>query len=90
VEPASSDEAKQAARELVGKKFDFVAGRLGDQPYLTGDQFSPADAYFFVMLSWTGMHGIDLSRWPTLVAFQERVAARPAVQAAMRAEGLIQ
>ncbi|HZF41874.1 MAG TPA: glutathione transferase GstA [Sphingomonadaceae bacterium] len=88
--PASSDEAKQAARELVGKKFDFVAGRLGDKPYLTGDNFSPADAYFFVMLSWTRMHGIGLSRWPTLIAFQDRVAARPAAQAAMRAEGLIQ
>jgi glutathione S-transferase len=42
------------------------------------------------MLSWTATKGIDLSRWPTLVALQARIAARPAVQAAMRAEGLIQ
>ena len=87
--PASSDEAKQVARDLLAKKFDFVAGQLGEKPFLTGETFTPADAYFFVMLSWTRLKNIDLSRWPTLVAFQERVAARPAVQEAMRAEGLI-
>jgi len=88
--PTSSDEAKQLARDLVGKKFDFVQSQLGDKPYLTGDSFTPADAYLFVMLSWTKMHGIDLARWPALVALQARIAERPAVQAAMRAEGLIQ
>lgn len=87
--PASSDEAKQAARDLVGKKFDFVQTRLGDHAYLTGETFSAADAYLFVMLNWTKLHGIDLSRWPRLVALHSRIMERPAVQAAMRAEGLI-
>lgn len=88
--PKASEEAKQTARELVAKKFDYVQARLGEGPYLTGETFTPADAYLFVMLDWTKMHGIDLARWPALVALQERIAARPAVQAAMRAEGLIQ
>lgn len=88
--PASSDEAKQGARDLIAKKFDFVQAQMGDQPYLTGDNFTPADAYLFAILGWTGMHGIDLSRWAGLSAFQQRVTARPAVQEAMRVEGLIQ
>ncbi len=88
--PTSSDEAKQGARDLLAKKFDFVQAQMGEQPYLTGDNFTPADAYLFAILGWTGMHGIDLSRWAGLSAFQKRVAARPAVREAMRVEGLIQ
>ena len=88
--PASSEEAKQAARELVAKKYDYLQTRLGDGPYLTGEAFTPADAYLFVMLSWAEMKGIDLSRFPQLAAFFERVKQRPAVQDAMCAEGLIQ
>lgn len=88
--PASGDDAKQAARDLVAKKFDYVVGKLSDGPYLTGETFTAADAYLFPMLNWTQMHGIDLSRWPALAALQARIAARPAVQDAMRAEGLVQ
>lgn len=88
--PQSSDEAKQAARDLLAKKFDYVEGRLGEGPYLAGESFTPADAYLFVMLNWTAVHGIDLARWSELVALQQRIAARPAVKQAMQAEGLIQ
>lgn len=88
--PSSSEEAKQAARELIAKKFDYLQTRLGDGPYLTGDAFTPADAYLFVMLNWAVMKGVDLSRVPALVAYHGRVGERPAVQEAMRAEGLIQ
>ena len=48
-----------------------------------------ADAYLFTVLSWTAYHQIDLSPWPNLCAFQQRVAARPAVIAALEAEGLL-
>lgn len=87
--PASSDEAKTAARELIAKKYDYLETRLGDGPYLTGEAFTPADAYLFVMLFWAGVKDVDLSRVPKLVAFQDRVKARPAVQEAMRVEGLV-
>jgi glutathione S-transferase len=88
--PATPEEFKQATRELVGKKFDYVQERLGDGPYLTGGRFTIADAYIFVILGWTGMHQIDLARWPGLTAFRARVAERPAVRAALDAEGLVQ
>lgn len=86
--PAASDDAKQAARDLVGKKFDFLEGQLDGRDYLTGDVMTVADPYLFAMLGWTGMHGIDLLRWPRLAAFRRRMEARPTVQTVLRAEGL--
>jgi glutathione S-transferase len=87
--PASPEEWKQATRDLIAKKFDYVDRQLGDGPYLMGDTFTLPDAYLFVILGWTGMHGIDLSRWANLSAFRERMAKRPAVQDVMRFEGLV-
>ncbi len=88
--PASDEAAKDAARANVAKKFDWLEARLADgRAYLTGAQFTVADAYAFVVASWANFTGISLAAWPRLGAFVERVAARPAAQAAMRAEGLI-
>lgn len=84
-----SDEEKERARELLGQKFDFVQERLGDNDYLTGDRFTVADAYFLVMLTWTHHHGIDLTRWPKLAAYRDRLTALHGVREAMEAEGLI-
>lgn len=85
---ASSDDAKQAARGLVGKKFDYLEQNLTDRDYLAGSRMSVADPYLFAMLGWTKMHGIDLARWPNLTAFRNRMAQREAVQAVLKAEGL--
>jgi glutathione S-transferase len=54
-----------------------------------GDRFSAADAYLFAVLNWTKVHNIDVSKWPNIQAFMERVAQRPKVQEAMKAEGLL-
>ena len=86
--PASSDDIKQGARDLVGKRFDFLEASLEGKDYLTGPSMSVADPYLFAMLGWTGMHGIDLARWPNLTAFRERMLRRPTVQTVMQAEGL--
>jgi glutathione S-transferase len=86
--PASSDEVREATREALARKFDYVEGRFGDGPYLTGEAFTIADAYLFVVLRWTRITRIDLARWPTLAAFVARIAERPAVQAALHAEGI--
>ena len=86
--PASSDEAKQAARDVIGKKFDFLERSLAGRDYLTGASMSAADPYLFAMLGWTGMHGIDLSRWPNLGAFRRRMEQRPTVRTVLQAEGL--
>jgi glutathione S-transferase len=87
--PGSTDEAKQAAAANLARKFDFMDQALAAGPYLLGEQFTVADAYAFVVVGWTRHVGIDLVRWPHLKAHQERVAARPAVVAALQAEGLI-
>ncbi|MEO6581193.1 MAG: glutathione transferase GstA [Sphingomicrobium sp.] len=88
--PQASDEAKQGARELLAKKFDFAERKLGAGPFVMGEQLTIADPYLFVIANWTGMHGIDLARWPGLVAFAKRMRERPAVDAVLRAEGLVE
>jgi glutathione S-transferase len=87
--PATSAEQREAVIANLGKKFDWVSTFLGKKPYLLGDGFTVADAYLFTVVNWTNFVKIDLSKWPVLVAYQARVAARPKVQEAMKAEGLI-
>ena len=75
--------------EAVGKRFDFVVESLADKPYLTGERFTIADAYLFTIVNWHKFLKFDIARWPALQQFQARVAARPNVQAALRAEHLL-
>ena len=87
--PAITPEAREAAVANIGRKLDVVEQALADgRPYLTGPDFTVADAYLFVVLSWAPSLGVDLGRWPRLGAFSRRVSARAAVQAAMAAERL--
>jgi glutathione S-transferase len=88
-QPTTPAEYKETVKENIGKRFDWVAEQLKGRDYLMGDTFTVADAYLFTMLTWTKRVGIDLTRWPTLTAYQARVAARPKVREAMIAEGLI-
>lgn len=86
---SASEDVKKAAAENVSRRLDNVEALLADgRPHLMGDTFSVADAYLFVLSSWTKPTGIDLGKWPKLAAFAQRVASRPAVGAALRAEGL--
>lgn len=87
--PDAAEGWKTAARANIDKRLGYIDGVLAKSDYLTGGQFSVADAYLFVVLGWSGIVKVDLSPFPALQAFRERVGARPAVQAAMRAEGLI-
>ena len=87
--PATPDAFKETTRKLIGTRFDYVQQQLAEEPYLTGESFTIADAYLFVILNWTRLHNIDLSRWPGLTRFAERVAERPAVQDALETEGLV-
>ena len=87
--PAANDAVKAFAVQNVEKRFDWIDKQLAGKQYLTGDNFTIADAYLFVVANWSNFVGIDLGRWPALKAFQARVAARPKVQEAMEAEGLI-
>jgi glutathione S-transferase len=80
---------KEYAVKSLEKKFDWLDKQLTGKKYLTGDTFTVADAYLFAIVNWTNSVGMDQSKWPALKAFQERVAARPRVQEAMEAEGLV-
>jgi glutathione S-transferase len=85
----AGEKAKDYYLPRLKKAFDFVAEQLNNKQYLMGDQFSIADAYLFTVLSWHKWIDLDLSAWPILVDYQQRVAARPKVQDVLRTEGLL-
>jgi glutathione S-transferase len=87
--PATPPEVRERTVQALGNRFTYIVKTMGSQPYLTGEQFSIADAYLFVVLNWAGYHKLDLAPWPALQQFQARVAARPAVQQTLKAEGLV-
>ena len=87
--PKFPEDVIDALKGDLTKRLAFVSQKLGDQAYLMGDQFTVADGYLFTMLRWTAFVKMDLAQWPNLSAYCERVAARPAVYAAMCAAGLI-
>lgn len=87
--PNASADWKAAALANIERRFGFVEKALAGRDYLTGANFCVADAYLFTVVNWTKFVKIDLAPWPTLAAFHQRVMARPAVQTALREEGLI-
>ena len=87
--PNTPEEYKKIVKEALAARFDWLDKQLVGKDYLMGSQFTVADAYAFVLLGWTKPMQIDLARWPNLAAFHQRVGARPKVQEAMQAEGLL-
>ncbi len=85
----TTPEARQERMEYLDKRYAVIEKQLAGRSYLFGDRFTVADAYLFTVTNWAQYVKLDLSAFPNLQAFQKRVAARPAVQAAMKAEGLI-
>ncbi len=86
--PAAGGDWKKAAAANLERRLGLVNGELEGRSFLLGEDFSVADAYLFTVLGWMKFVGIDLAQWPNLAAFVDRVAARPAVQAALKAEKL--
>ncbi len=68
----------------IGHAFTRLEGLLGGQPYLGGDHFSIADAYAFVTTGWGELFDMDFRAWPVLLAYRERIGARPSTQQALR------
>ena len=87
--PRMTPEMKEVQLGVIERRFNALEKALEGRPYVTGDKYSVADAYLFGVLNWTNFHKIDLARWPNIRAFMALVGARPAVQEAMKAEGLI-
>jgi len=86
--PASGDDAKAQARANLERRIAWIDGELAGRDYLMGTDFSVADAYLFTVLSWSRFVKLDLSVHARVQAYLARVAARPGVQAALKAEGL--
>jgi glutathione S-transferase len=87
--PTTPDAFKAISKENLGKRFDWINAQLAGRQYLMGDKFTIADAYLFTVLRWAPRIEIDLAKWPNIKAYVDRVAARPKVQEALKAEGLI-
>jgi glutathione S-transferase len=88
--PTTPEEFKTISREFLGQRFDWIDKQLAGKQYLMGDKFTVADAYLFTVVRWSPRVGIDLGKWPNITAYLDRVGARPKVQEAMKAEGLLQ
>ena len=87
--PKVPDAWRAMTIERLGVRFDYLARQLEGKQFLMGSQFTAADAYLFTVLGWTKYLNVSLDKWPALQAYVGRVAARPQVQAAMKAEGLV-
>ena len=86
--PTTPDEYKKIAKENLATRFEWLDKQLAGKQYLMGGSFSVADAYLYTVLRWTKPMQIDVSKWPNVAAYMERVGARPKVKEALKAEGL--
>jgi glutathione S-transferase len=80
---------KKIFRDRLASRFQWLDRQLGGKPYLMGEHFSVADGYLFAVTRWAKPLGVDLAPYPNLLGHHERVAARPAVQEALKVEGLL-
>jgi glutathione S-transferase len=87
--PVAPEAAKQLAIDTLMTRLETVAERLSSQSFLISEKFSVADAYLFVTLSWGQYVNVDISGWPALARYADKISERPAVQKAMKEEGLI-
>lgn len=86
--PAATDDMKAHARKMLALRLEYVALQLENRDYLE-TRFSVADAYLFTVLGWADLVELSLANWPVLGEYRARIAARPAVQQALRTEGLL-
>ena len=86
--PDTPEATRAERKEYLLRRYQLIEGVLAKQPFLLGDRFTVADAYLFTITNWATHVELDLSGFPALLAFQKRVAERPAVQEALEAEGL--
>jgi glutathione S-transferase len=86
--PTTPEDYKPVAKAQLADRYAFVNEKLAGKKYLLGDTFTVADAYLFTVSNWAKYVGVDLSAYGNVSAFMARVAERPQVQAALKAEGL--
>jgi glutathione S-transferase len=84
--PNMPEEAKAIAKTRLQSRYEWLDGQLAEKDYVMGEHFSVADCYLFAVTNWAKPTGVDLSARKNVLAWHARVGARPAVQAAMKAE----
>ena len=87
--PETPDAVREERKAYLRKRYALVDQHLASHPWLVGDHFTGADAYLFTVTNWAKHVDLDLSDFLAVIDFQQRVAARPAVHAALEAEGLL-
>ncbi|HTO59315.1 MAG TPA: glutathione transferase GstA [Pseudomonadales bacterium] len=87
--PANPDAVKAGAKANIEKRLAYVNEQLANRQFLLGDTFTAADAYAFTIINWTNFVGMDLKAYPNVAAYMGRIAGRPKVQEALKAEGLM-
>lgn len=86
--PDTPEDYKPTARALLDKKLAYIEESLANAQWISGSRFTIADAYLFTVLRWAFAVKLEMAGYKNIAAYMERVAARPAVAAAMTAEGL--
>jgi glutathione S-transferase len=87
--PTTPDAYKEIVKDTLATRFDMLETKLAKQPYLEGQNFTVADGYAFTILNWSNFLKMDMGKWPNVQAYMARVASRPKVQEALKAEGLV-
>jgi glutathione S-transferase len=88
--PNAGEDTKQISRNAIARRYEWLQGVLSQREFLMGSQFTVADAYLYTVLRWAQLAGLDLAKWPALMDYAERIAARPHVQEALAMEGVTQ
>lgn len=87
--PDTPDAVRDERKDYLRKRYALLDQHLAKHDWLIGEQFTAADAYLFTVTNWAQHVGLDLSDFPAIIAFQQRVSSRPKVQSALKAEGLL-
>jgi glutathione S-transferase len=87
--PKLTPEMREVQMGYIERRMGALDKMLAGRQFAYGERFTIADAYLYTILNWTGMHKIDLAKWPNVKAYQERTRERPRVQETLKAEGLL-
>jgi glutathione S-transferase len=83
------DSERELVMKKIARRFEYIDFALKGKQFLMGDTFTVSDGYLFTMLTWTKLVGIELTDYPEIATYINRVGARPAVQTALKEEGLV-
>lgn len=89
ISPAAPDDFKAVIQGQLAERLARIDAHLQQEDYLSGGRFSIADCYLFVITNWAAYASVDLAPWPALNRYRDRIGGMAAVQAAMKAEGLV-